>query len=128
MLLPGGGVKAGSGNVREDTKYSRNISSFWSYFKNSNSNYQSDGWGSSSNRTASSCDQTGHTDAGLTKTLRDSISWSKEHKPPKSAWDYEKNLSLVSISKMLLTKLGKDSNARKNPCLLTLNLDQHTLS
>ena len=128
MLLSGGGVKAWSGNVREDTKYSRHISGLWSYFENSNSNYQSDGWGSSSNRPASSCDQTGHTDAGLTKTPRDSISRSKEHKRPKSAWDYEKNLSLVSISKVLLTKLGKDINARKNPCLLTLNLDQQTVS
>ena len=34
-----------------------------------------------------------------------------EHKPPKSAWDYEKNLSLISIFNMLLTRLGKDSDA-----------------
>ena len=36
-----------------------------------------------------------------------------EHKPPKSAWDYEKNLSLISVFNMLLTKLGKDSDAKK---------------
>ena len=35
-----------------------------------------------------------------------------EHKPPKSAWDYEKNLSLISVFNMLLAKLGKDSDAK----------------
>ena len=35
-----------------------------------------------------------------------------EQKPPKSAWDYEKNLSLICVFDMLLAKLGKDSDAK----------------
>lgn len=34
-------------------------------------------------------------------------------KPPKSAWDYEKNMSIISIFNMLLTRLDKDGDAEK---------------
>lgn len=34
-------------------------------------------------------------------------------KPPKSAWDYEKNMSIISIFHMLLAKLEKDGDAEK---------------
>ena len=33
------------------------------------------------------------------------------HKPPKSAWDYEKNMSIISVFDMLLTRLDKDGDA-----------------
>lgn len=34
-------------------------------------------------------------------------------KPPRSAWDYEKNMSIISIFNMLLTRLDKDGDAEK---------------
>lgn len=34
------------------------------------------------------------------------------HKPPKSAWDYEKNMSIISIFNMLLARLDKDDDAK----------------
>ena len=34
-------------------------------------------------------------------------------KPPRSAWDYEKNVSIVSVLNMLLTRLDRDGDAEK---------------
>ena len=53
-----------------------------------------------------------------------------EQKPPKSAWDYEKNMSLISVFNMLLTRLGEDSDAKNilafascfGPRKITVNL------
>ena len=33
------------------------------------------------------------------------------HKPPRSAWDYEKNMPIISVFNMLLARLDEDSDA-----------------
>ncbi len=45
----------------------------------------------------------GHFDTQYQRTMA--------HKPPKSAWDYEKNMSIISVFNMLLTRLDKDGDA-----------------
>ncbi len=52
------------------------------------------------------------------------------HKPPKSTWDYEKNMSIISVFNMLLTRLDKDGDAENilafascfGPCPIAVNL------
>ena len=34
-------------------------------------------------------------------------------KPPKSAWDYEKNMSIIIVFNVLLTRLDKDGDSEK---------------
>ena len=52
--------------------------------------------------------------------VRDFLGYFETHhqrimaqKPPKSAWDYEKNMSIISIFNMLLARLDKDGDTEK---------------